>query len=115
MRLPDPSYTTEYAGFGRRFAAFLIDGVVRLVMLVPVLVVFSDPFDPDTVATASLVGGVLVMLYVGVMESGSWQGVVGKRMMGIIVTDLNGQRISFWQEVYVGHIDIDRRIDLFKI
>lgn len=34
-------------------------------------------------------------LYHGFMESSSWQGTVGKKALGLRVTDLDGHRISF--------------------
>jgi len=34
-------------------------------------------------------------LYYALCESSSWQGTVGKKVVGLRVTDLNGNRISF--------------------
>ena len=34
-------------------------------------------------------------LYSAVMESSSWQGTLGKRMLGLCVTDLGGHRVTF--------------------
>jgi len=34
-------------------------------------------------------------LYHALMESSPWQGTIGKRALGIVVTDLNGARVNF--------------------
>jgi uncharacterized RDD family membrane protein YckC len=34
-------------------------------------------------------------LYCALMESSSWQGTVGKKVLGLYVTDMDGNRISF--------------------
>jgi hypothetical protein len=44
---------------------------------------------------ASLVGTFLPFLYWPVLESSSWQATVGKRVMGLQVTDADGGRLSF--------------------
>jgi uncharacterized RDD family membrane protein YckC len=35
------------------------------------------------------------MVYYSLLESSSWQGTLGKKLLGMRVTDLNGNRISF--------------------
>jgi len=34
-------------------------------------------------------------LYYAWMESSSWQGTLGKKALGLIVTDLEGRRVTF--------------------
>ena len=48
-------------------------------------------------ATAGFVLFYLVMswLYHALMESSAWQGTIGKRALGIVVTDLSGTKIDF--------------------
>lgn len=36
-------------------------------------------------------------LYHAAMESSAWQGTIGKRALGIVVTDLNGAKVDFWR------------------
>ena len=43
-------------------------------------------------ATASLV---FTWLYHALMESSEWQATVGKKALGLVVTDMAGQRVSF--------------------
>lgn len=37
----------------------------------------------------------LMWLYYAFLESSSWQGTIGKKAVGLRVTDMNGNRISF--------------------
>ena len=84
----------EYAGFWRRVAAALIDGLLVGVVSWIVTVMFSAISDG-----AELVGQLLVLVaayaYYAGMESSSYQATVGKMALGIQVTGLNGNRISF--------------------
>jgi uncharacterized RDD family membrane protein YckC/Flp pilus assembly protein TadD len=74
----------EYASFGKRFWAALIDGVLIFVgVLLAALVLGENPI-------LYLVG---VAYYVA-MESSSMQATVGKRALGIKVTDMHGNKIS---------------------
>lgn len=106
----------SYAGFWKRFAAVLIDGiilsVVSLFLLVPLLGMLGLGFldaamndgDPSAGLIVAIIGaylGTLMMsflagwLYYALMESSSKQATLGKMALGIIVTDMNGNRISF--------------------
>jgi len=98
--------TPSYAGFWLRFAAYLIDTLVLGVVFVPVGVVMgvimaasgSDensemmPLVNMGINVGSIVAG---WLYSSLLESSSWQATVGKKLIGLRVTDLNGYRISF--------------------
>ena len=108
-----------YAGFWRRYFALLIDGIiatpVMLILLLPfgltgalTAVIGKAVDDPESVPAAmaglwffiiaaialSVVGN---WLYHAVMESSSFQATFGKKVLGMAVTDLAGQRISFAQ------------------
>ena len=110
----------RYAGFWKRFAAYLIDqiiiGVASLVLLVPlfalvgvsVFTMHHDDFSYDSetaigiiltlVATyLAFIGAVFMCkwLYNALMESSVQQGTLGKMALGIKVIDMNGNRISF--------------------
>src|SRR5581483_11650953 len=78
--------TYPYAGFWLRFWAFLID---LLVIGVPSLILSS--FDEGFRFVNFLIG----ITYFAVMESSILQGTLGKRVVGIVVTNENGHRISF--------------------
>ncbi len=107
---PAPQF--RYAGFWRRFVALIIDGLVFTPLLVIFLVssglvgLISGAGNRDMEGVgAALLGvgiftGLLVLLagnwlYHTMMESSRHQGTLGKMALGIKVTDLNGNRISF--------------------
>ncbi|GER06983.1 hypothetical protein JCM17843_12930 [Kordiimonadales bacterium JCM 17843] len=48
---------------------------------------------------SNIVGGVVGWLYFALMESSEKQATLGKAAIGIKVTDMNGQRISFLRAI----------------
>jgi uncharacterized RDD family membrane protein YckC len=109
----------EYAGFWLRFLAFLIDNVVMgiafVLILIPLIFLtglggFIGTIHPDEdfndvgifmliglIFLAATVSLVFTWLYHALMESSEWQATVGKKVLGLVVTDLAGQRVSFWR------------------
>jgi uncharacterized RDD family membrane protein YckC len=119
-----PAYTVsgafprvEYAGFWLRLVALLIDNMILglgfFLVLIPLIFLtglrtFLDNFHPNEdmndvgifmlivffflAATGALV---LTWLYHALMECSQWQATVGKKALGLVVTDLDGQRVSF--------------------
>ena len=93
----------DYAGFWRRFVAYLIDYLV--VLAGSVAVGFAIGFVAGLTGAEDVNGGWLVAIYIAViagyylyyafMESSANQATVGKIALGIKVTDLEGNRISF--------------------
>lgn len=108
-----------YAGFWLRFVAWVIDRfvvgipVIAVVMLIVVLTGMGlaihrsrlpgswgdSPLLPlwligtlPLIICVALFGG---WFYYALMESSSWQGTLGKRALGLVVTDLSGARITF--------------------
>jgi uncharacterized RDD family membrane protein YckC len=43
----------------------------------------------------AIISAILQWLYFSLMESSVWQATVGKKLLGLTVTDLEGRRISF--------------------
>jgi uncharacterized RDD family membrane protein YckC len=107
-----------YAGFWARFLAFLIDrvilGVAILVLFLPLLfltglagnlaLLSQSHGRPDPAFVGSLIAviaefvaiALLVQwLYYAYLESGEKQATWGKQALGIYVTNLTGNRISF--------------------
>jgi len=107
-----------YAGFWLRFVAYLIDGLllgaIFLVICIPVAMLSGlgaaiqgmarHNSEPDPAAIAVFVSSIALLvgvttlgswLYYAYYESSDWQGTVGKKVMSLVVTDLNGNRISF--------------------
>ena len=107
----------EYAGFWLRFLALLIDNVVMgigfVLILIPLIFLtglqgFIGEFHPNEelndagffmllglIFLAATVSLVFTWLYHALMESSEWQATVGKKALGLVVTDVAGQRVSF--------------------
>jgi uncharacterized RDD family membrane protein YckC len=99
----------RYAGFWRRFAAYLIDGLLMGAAMLIVFIVLgllgasaaAAGGEAGAAAALSMLLFVIPFLVVGgwlyfaLMESSVRQGTLGKMAIGIKVTDLNGNRISF--------------------
>ena len=107
----------EYAGFWPRFLAYILDnvviGIAAMMILIPLIFLtglgsFLSKIHPDEdindVGAFMLIGIVFLLatislvvtwLYHAWMESSEWQATLGKRVLGLLVTDLAGQRISF--------------------
>lgn len=103
-----PAEVVEYGGFWRRVLAYIIDA---LIVGVPLFVVFAaldvmagvDPFENWPASSIGqslelldqLVNIIVGWLYFALMESGAGQATVGKRALGMVVTDMAGQRMGF--------------------
>ena len=85
-----PEMEFYYAGFWERFGASFIDG---LVLMIPsfALQYLLGPMQ------SILVNIVIGWLYSALQESGPEQATLGKRAVGLKVTALSGERISFAQ------------------
>jgi uncharacterized RDD family membrane protein YckC len=77
----------QYAGFWRRFLAVVIDAII--------LTAATGTVAAATFGTGVALGFVAPWLYEAVMMSSEWQATVGKRIMSIIVTSVDGKQISF--------------------
>ncbi len=83
-----------YASFWQRFGASFIDGLVLIPVNIGLNLVKSEG---NIFFNLSLSGLTIVIswLYHALLESGERRATLGKRAMGIVVTDANGNRISF--------------------
>jgi uncharacterized RDD family membrane protein YckC len=104
-----------YAGFWLRFVAFIIDQLllyfVGMILFLPFAASMSTgmrgmmtgrPPDVQTLfpmihamLRLALLRMVIHWLYYSLLESSAWQGTLGKKALGLEVTDLDGNRISF--------------------
>jgi uncharacterized RDD family membrane protein YckC len=79
----------KYAGFWIRAAAYIIDGIIIYPINTYILSFISENSP----------GRLLVYLiwwgYTAGLTSSSLQGTLGKKVLGLKVVDLNGNRISF--------------------
>ena len=101
-----PFTAPAYAGFWLRFLAWLIDTLISCAVFFPLGIVIGvvmaasgwDPNSGDLMLVRLSTNGLSIVagwLYYSLCESSSWQGTVGKKVLGLRVTDLDGQRISF--------------------
>jgi uncharacterized RDD family membrane protein YckC len=112
-----PPVTRAYAGFWLRFVAHIIDslllGVVVMAIIIPLGLLSglsgfirsirpNEPPDPALimafVSSMALLAGLSILgswLYNAYFESSEWQGTLGKKALNLIVTDMDGNRISF--------------------
>jgi len=93
VRRPIGARITIYAGFWRRFVAALIDGIILAIAVVSVGLIFS--FEEEGEIRGSILGLLVSWLYYALQESSPSRATLGKKALGITVTDLNGNRISF--------------------
>jgi len=102
----------SYAGFWKRLASHMIDqiiiSVVGIIIIIPFigmvgLSLWTQDFDPDAGFFFTLISAyvsliILIVsgewLYYAIMESKKG-ATLGKMVLGIAVTDLNGNRITF--------------------
>ena len=110
----------NYAGFWLRFVAVIIDGIiigiVRWIVIVPILLSMGigvaaeiqslDSEDPSTalpligtimamVGISAVITTVIWVLYYSLMESSKYQATMGKLALGLIVTDVSGNKLDF--------------------
>ena len=107
-----PAYpaAVQYAGFWRRLAAGLIDGVLLIVAYFvasfTIGVIYgaitgrggdemSDIAANVIAYVAWAATGILGWLYYALMERSFKQATLGKMALGIVVTDAQGRRVSF--------------------
>lgn len=77
-----------YAGFWKRFLANLSDSVI--------LGIAGGVLEAIVGVEAGILAGiVLYWLYFTLLESSSKQASLGKMLLGILVTDMEGQRLTF--------------------
>jgi uncharacterized RDD family membrane protein YckC len=103
-----------YAGFWLRFVALIIDGIVLgtvgWIVTLPFMASFGlrdilrghPPTRPEdlfpffgVIFRIALIRFVLNWLYYALFESSTWQATLGKKALGLEVTDLEGRRVSF--------------------
>jgi uncharacterized RDD family membrane protein YckC len=106
-----------YAGFWLRFVAVIIDGLImRIVFGIPFLMLAGgtgimslvsrmgegDVSPGEWVPAFMGLFGLFLMvsfvgqwLYFALMESSSWQATLGKKALGLAVTDMSGHRVTF--------------------
>jgi uncharacterized RDD family membrane protein YckC len=81
-----------YAGFGDRFGAALLDG---LILMIPnIALIHTIKLEGSLSTTIPIL---LAWLYFALQESSAAKATFGKKILGIKVMTMEGQRISFGQ------------------
>ena len=103
-----------YAGFWLRFVAIIIDFVALAIVTFPIRLALFGMLGihhamrptfgerPDVMLGTLLpvlmftagINFVINLLYFSLCESSAWQGTLGKKALGLAVTDMQGRRIS---------------------
>lgn len=104
----DNNVTVKYAGFWFRFIAAIVDGI--LVQIASFIIVLPLAFmlgmsmaesaalqeiEAAGSALGFVIGTLLQWLYFTVSESSGWQATLGKKMFGLRVTDVDGNKLGF--------------------
>ena len=104
--LNEKAQFTAYAGFWQRFVAFIIDAILLYIVQFVILAVFGvsayasnpqammeDGFPMSFILAYIVILGANVAYY-AYLESSERQATFGKQAMGLVVTDMNGERIT---------------------
>ncbi len=104
--------STNFAGFWLRLVAAILDNIILIIPTAPlVILIFATmlpaialargnpallfaTFFPRIIFFVILILA-LKWLYWALMESSGWQATLGKKALGLYVTDLDGNRVSF--------------------
>jgi uncharacterized RDD family membrane protein YckC len=100
-----PTSPAVYAGFWLRLVAALVDSLAMFIPFCMILFVSiflsklagsAERRDPALFMLAFLppVGILATILYFALMESSPWQATLGKKVVGLYVTDIAGRRPS---------------------
>ncbi len=95
----------EYASFGARLLAMIIDIIIlntaSSMIQAPFLVLMLGNLNPTTMIVGFVAPIFLVLaaalFYTVWLESSPWQATLGKKVLGLRVVDLDGRRITFWK------------------
>lgn len=93
----------SYAGFWKRVIAYLIDAFI---IAFPVTMIFGTVIPQVlktenievttvTVSMPQIIMLVASWVYFAGFESSAWQATIGKKILGMKVTDASGERIDF--------------------
>ncbi len=99
----------EYAEFGRRIIAFIIDHIIISIMVVIVnflmLILAIEEISSDKTLHYILdvdgnIYSWVVVLYFTLLHRSKWQATVGKRLCNIHVVDKEGKRIGIFRSFF---------------
>ena len=96
----------NYANVGKRFVALVIDVIIlsifqSIITFVISLAIGGIAANEETIgaviftSVSVVIIIVIYWLYYAIQESSPKQATIGKQAMGLVVTDMNGEKISF--------------------
>ena len=96
------SETIRLAGFWKRLIAFIVDSIIIILVSAVLLMILRYGFgvsslfiiEPQVFAIWYIIVIMSLWLYYAIMESSRCQGTLGKMLLGIYITDEQGQRIG---------------------
>jgi uncharacterized RDD family membrane protein YckC len=83
-----------YGGFWARFAALIIDNAILTIVAI-VLIAVASLVDDTLVTLATAIYFIGALLYWPVMECSARQATLGKQLLGLQVSTVAGERLSF--------------------
>lgn len=95
MEMPFPPALPEqprYAGFWIRLLAYILDAIVLGAITYPLIRVLSSMGIGDS--SSNILSIAISWMYFVVFESSEWMASPGKKVLGLIVTDEQGKKIS---------------------
>ena len=113
--LPTPA--RSYAGFWLRVVAYLIDSLITSTVLCALLIPIAlatgvggalqglhPGREPDPALIFAFISSLWILILAGILgawlyyaycESSEWQATPGKKVLNLMVTDMNGNRVTF--------------------
>lgn len=92
----------NYASPGKRFLSALIDWVILIIVASIINAILGAILKGEDgeglflyAIVSNLAAIVINWLYFAIQESSPKQGTIGKQALNIVVTDLNGEKVSF--------------------
>ncbi len=104
--------STDPAGFWIRFGGNVIDGILVFSVTFIMCLVLGYPTALDLQSSETgvlsvpgvyntiILNSVLGALYSASFESSKWQATVGKKVLGLTVADMDGERIGFPRAIF---------------
>ncbi len=86
----------KYASLGIRILAYLIDGVfiIPLELFIEYLIFGNTNFEENTMLR-NILNLSIWTIYYGVTESSKYKATIGKKICGIMVIDVEGNKLTF--------------------
>ena len=94
----------QFASFIQRFFAFVLDSIVYFILMKCLEYLVRENYFGDRGADSVTISiltniGLLITCFI-IPESSTWQGTIGKRVFGIKVTGMDGDKITFLKSAF---------------